>query len=180
VERLADHADTPAVWPVIAVHRQLGEVIESLTDLQYVQKPVGVIASSIGGHVRHCLDHVAAILVAAHTGKLNYDHRERGTAVESNREAALHVIARQEGELADLAGLPNHRRLRMTTLLASSGQSIEVPTSLGRELAFVLSHTVHHSALISAMVQMLGVKVPDRFGYAPATLAYLEQRRCAR
>jgi uncharacterized damage-inducible protein DinB len=57
--------------------------------------------------------------------------------------------------------------------------SVEVETTVGRELVFVLSHTVHHNALIAVMARTLGVSVPDRFGYAPSTLAHLERPACA-
>jgi hypothetical protein len=50
---------------------------------------------------------------------------------------------------------------------------------VGRELAFVLSHTVHHNALIAVMALTLGVSIPDRFGYAPSTIAHLEKVACA-
>jgi uncharacterized damage-inducible protein DinB len=167
------------VRAIISAHRQLADVIESLTDEQYVQKPVGVIPSSIGGHVRHCLDHVEALLSAATSGDLNYEHRQRGTSMEFSRETALACIDQQEQRLKALADIPNSRRLRMTVRVTSSDPTIEVVTSLGRELSFVLSHTIHHSALISAMVAMLGGSVPDRFGYAPSTIAYLERQQCA-
>ncbi len=60
------------------------------------------------------------------------------------------------------------------------GVPVQVETTVGRELAFVLSHTIHHNALIGVMAAMLGVPVPDRFGYAPSTLVHLEKRACAR
>ena len=44
--------------PLIALLQQLADVVDRLDDGQYVQKPVGVVPSSVGGHVRHCLDHV--------------------------------------------------------------------------------------------------------------------------
>jgi hypothetical protein len=56
----------------------------------------------------------------------------------------------------------------------------EVETTVGRELAFVLSHTVNHNALIAVMALTLGVPVPDRFGYAPSTIAHLEEVTCVR
>ena len=56
----------------------------------------------------------------------------------------------------------------------------EVETTAGRELAFVLSHTIHHNALIDVMARTLGVPVPDRFGYAPSTIAHLEKAACVR
>ena len=57
---------------------------------------------------------------------------------------------------------------------------VDVPTSPGRELAFVLSHTVHHNALIRVMVKLLGADVPADFGYAPSTLAHRKARTCVR
>ncbi|MEM7623450.1 MAG: hypothetical protein AAF235_09640, partial [Planctomycetota bacterium] len=58
------------------------------------------------------------------------------------------------------------------------------PSSLGREAAFVLSHTVHHCAMIAVMARSLRIAVPERFGYAPSTVAHLggkgESKPCAR
>lgn len=169
-----------AVRQLIATQRELGRVLDSLSDEQYRQKPVGLVPSSIGGHVRHCLDHVESLFVAARTGQLNYDHRERGTEVESCRQAAQQTIERQERELQRLADLSAGFPLQMVAILAPSLPPVVVTTSLGRELAFVLSHTVHHSALVAVMVKLLGSIVPERFGYAPATIAYLERSPCVR
>jgi uncharacterized damage-inducible protein DinB len=69
--------------------------------------------------------------------------------------------------------------LRLRTMVSSAGDLIKTETSLGRELAFVLSHTIHHNALISVMAMLMGVSVPERFGYAPSTIAYLEKGQCA-
>src|SRR5262249_23917415 len=60
-----DTESLPAVPPLIALLRQLGSFIESLSDVQYGQKPVGPVPSSIGGHVRHSLDHLTVLLNAA-------------------------------------------------------------------------------------------------------------------
>ena len=46
---------------------------------------------------------------------------------------------------------------------------MSVQTSLGRELAFVVQHTIHHAALIAVLLDILGVRVPADFGYAPST-----------
>lgn len=162
--------------PLIAVLRQLEEVIENLSDEQYRRKPVGIVSSSIGGHVRHCLDHVDALLRAIDSGELNYDHRERGTDVETNPLAARELIQRQERQLLALWPDVVEQPLRMQTLLHPALPPLEVETSVGRELSFVLSHTVHHNALVDVMARTLGVPVPEKFGYAPSTLAHLEQQ----
>src|SRR5262249_15494135 len=153
---------------LIAALDQLRDLIEALTDGQYARKPVGVVSSNVGGHVRHCLDHVESLLAGVPTGRLDYDRRQRGTEVQTRRRAALDVTARQTRQLLALTGSPWHRPLRLSALLDSAGEPVEVRTSLGRELAFVLSHTVHHNALIAVIAKTLGVSLPERFGYAPS------------
>jgi uncharacterized damage-inducible protein DinB len=162
------------------VLRQLDDLINAMTDGQYRTKPVGVVSSNVGGHVRHCLDHIDALLAGVERGMLDYDRRQRGTDVETSRQAALDVLRRQTGQL--LAFPPNSadRPLRLSALVNSALPPVEVDTTVGRELAFVLSHTIHHNALIDVMARTLGVPVPERFGYAPSTIAYLEKARCVR
>lgn len=168
------------ITPLLAVLRQLAELIAALTDEQYVRKPVGVVSSSIGGHIRHNLDHVDALLMGVAHGEIDYDQRERGTAVETSRAVALAVLHRQERQLRAFAALGADRPLRLRALVSSSDSAVEVTTSVGRELAFVLSHTIHHNALIGVMAMLLGVPIPERFGYAPSTIAHEEKSRCVR
>jgi uncharacterized damage-inducible protein DinB len=160
--------------------RELADVVSAMTGEQYRRKPVGVVSSNVGGHVRHCLDHVDALLASVEQGELTYDHRARGTEVETQREAALATIQRQERQLLAFPTRSEQRRLRFSALVSSGLPPVEVETTVGRELAFVLSHSVHHNALIAVMAKTLGVPVPDRFGYAPSTLAHLEKAACAR
>ena len=173
---------TPAVMamPLILLLRELNEVIDQLSDEQYSQKPVGVVESSIGGHVRHCLDHVRSLLDAVESGRLNYDHRQRGTAVESSRAAAGESIASLVGQLSSLSAATQQRTICLSVMMCCDGVPFEVLTSLGREMAYVLAHTIHHNALIAAMVKTLGGWLPDRFGYAPSTVQHLKDRACVR
>jgi uncharacterized damage-inducible protein DinB len=176
----AERHPPAAILPLVAVLRQLADVIRALTDEQYRTKPVGVVSSNVGGHVRHCLDHVEALLAGALEGELSYDRRRRGTAVETSRDAALAVIRRQERQLLAFPPHSERRPLRLSAVVSSGLPAVEVESTVGRELAFVLSHTVHHNALIAVMAQTLGVLVPDRFGYAPSTIAHLEEAACVR
>ncbi len=166
------------VGPLIRVLEELSAVITRLTDAQYQQSPVGVFGSSIGGHTRHCLDHVRAIIGATHSGELDYDQRNRGTDVETSRQAALTVAEGLMAELSQLRAGQAHHDLRLQMLLTRDGQPVIVRTSLERELAYVLAHTIHHNALISAMLQTLGAWRPQTFGYAPATLQHAEKTAC--
>jgi len=174
--------ETSAAQPLIALLEQLASVVSQLTDGQYTQKPVGVIESSVGGHVRHCLDHVRALLEAIETRELNYDLRCRGTSVESSVLAAREVTDQLVRQLRARDNDPDllEQPLRVMVLLAADGPAVVVSSSVGRELAYVLAHTVHHNALIGAMVKTLGGRLPDRFGYAPSTIKHMEARSCAR
>jgi len=170
-----------AIAPLTALLSQLSDVVARLSATSYTQKPVGVIDSSVGGHVRHCLDHVRSLLDAIDTGELNYDHRQRGTAVESSCIAATDQIDQLLRELDALDSDVLDRPLMLSTLLSPADPPIRVITSVGRELAYVLAHTVHHNALVGAMVKTLGGWLPERFGYAPSTIKNLEHKAiCAR
>lgn len=162
-----------------AVLTQLRIALESLSDTQYTARPVGNIDSSIGGHVRHCLDHIASICSAEKADTLDYDLRERGTTVECDRQCAIREVDRLHDRLSAWSDADINRRIDLTVTLSGDGTRAVVSTTLARELAFVHSHTIHHNATISTMAKSLGAALPDRFGFAPATLAYMKQNACA-
>ncbi len=171
----------PAVADALAASlEQLSRLIATLDDQQYRLNPVGVFESSIGAHVRHCLDHVDALLASPLTGCLNYDLRQRGTDIETDPDAARLTIRRQQARLGSLSRASVEGNLSLTAIVSPDRPTVLMDTTFGRELAYVLSHTVHHLALIAAIAKTMKVAVPERFGYAPATIAYLEAQPCAR
>jgi uncharacterized damage-inducible protein DinB len=160
-----------------ALARSLGEladVMSVVSDEQYVRAPVGVINGNLGGHVRHCLDHFETLLTGIDRGILNYDDRVRGTAIEGDRSAAVRAIRVLEGRFSGLDESALQRPVRVAAMLGGGESLIEAQSSIGREVVFVLNHTVHHGAMIAAMCSTLGIPVPERFGYAPATIAHLD------
>jgi uncharacterized damage-inducible protein DinB len=126
--------------------------------------------------VRHCLDHVVALMSAIETGRLDYDDRKRGTDIESSRSAALQAMRTLESAALSITPDDLDRPVMHSVMLAVGQPAICVYSSVGRELAYVLSHTIHHNALVSAMVRTLGGTLPERFGYAPSTVAEMERR----
>lgn len=170
----------PAVGPLIGLLQQLFDLVESLTPEQYTRTPVGVVESSVSGHVRHNLDHVAALLRGLGAGELNYDHRDRGTDVERDRLAAMTAIVGLERELAEFPWGELPQLVTLSALVAADLPPTRVVSSPERELAFVVSHTVHHNALIRVMVKLLGADLPADFGYAPSTVQHQGSRACAR
>ncbi len=169
--------------PLVALLEELTELINLLTDAQYVQKPVGPVDSSVGAHVRHALDHVRHLVAAPTTGTINYDARDRGTQVESCRHSALEELAALMQQLREIHDSCGDLAVVVRTLLSADEPAIEVRSSFGREVAFTISHTIHHNALLAAMAKTLGARAPERLGYAPSTLRHLETQEapaCAR
>jgi hypothetical protein len=62
--------------------------------------------------------------------------------------------------------------LSATVLQARQDSPHWAVTSLERELQFLLSHTVHHFALVALLLRAQGFEVSADFGVAPSTLAY--------
>jgi hypothetical protein len=104
---------------------------------------------------------------------LNYDHRERGTLVESDRFAALNATRSLREGYQHLALEHLRRSFSVTckTSYASSG-SQSSPSTVGREIMYSVAHAVHHYALIGVMAGILGVPLPAGFGVAPSTLRH--------
>jgi uncharacterized damage-inducible protein DinB len=164
--------------PLVGLLRQLATVIEGLDADQYCARRVSDISGSIGGHVRHCLDHVRAFVAGAECGHVEYDSRLRGTLVESRREAALLEILRLQRRVAELD--PSLWRAPLMLMSLDSDSPVAVAqSSVARELAFVVSHTIHHCAIIAFLLRELGVPIPNRFGFAPSTPAPAASARCA-
>ena len=95
-------------------------------------------------------------------------------------EAAMAEILRLGQEVADFAWHEVPHLVKLTALVAPDRPPVTTVTSPDRELAFVVSHTVHHNAIIGIMAKLLGAEPPAEFGYAPSTIAHQRSRVCAR
>jgi uncharacterized damage-inducible protein DinB len=155
---------------VIEVLNQGEALLSELDDESYVRRLPTAFNASIGGHYRHCLDHFRALLDAAEEGHLNYDHRDRGTLVESDRFAALNATRslRERYEQTCPGWLKRELEVTCKTSYASSGSQTSGST-IGREIMYVVAHAVHHYALIGIMGGLMGLNMPAGFGVAPST-----------
>jgi uncharacterized damage-inducible protein DinB len=141
----------------------------SIDDGTYVARPIAEASGSIGEHVRHCLDHISALIAATAAKPLSYDRRERGTAVERNPAEALRRIMRLKSAVDRWGERAMDEPVSVTSLLSHAGDAVTGWSTLGRELAFVNSHTIHHQAMIAVLLSLAGLDLPDRLGLAPAT-----------
>lgn len=157
--------------PAAIVRRQLDEVaaiVMAADEAIYTARPIAA-SGSIGEHVRHCLDHIAALVAATPSRAMSYDRRERGTAVERDPAEALRQIMRLQASVDRWGVRSMDDPVCVTSLVTPAGESVTGWSTLGRELAYVNSHTIHHQALIAVLLELAGVPVPDHLGLAPST-----------
>ena len=148
---------------------ELATVLRHVSPAAYTAKSFPRVSGSIGQHVRHILDHVAGLCAAARSGVLSYDWRERGTEVEADVRAALRMIRHLQGTLTQFDGCDENAPITLTSVVAYGTAPVAARTTLAREILFVISHTVHHQALIAVLLSAAGRSVPDAFGLAPST-----------
>ncbi len=153
----------------ITALQQACALLQSLTPAQYAQANPICFNSSIGGHLRHALDHYVSFNAGLDSGRIDYEARARDTRLERERDYALasitSTIARLNQESASLHEFPIQVRLENQT-------NAWAPSSIRRELQFLLSHTIHHWALVAVCARSLGVPPPADFGIAPSTLRH--------
>jgi len=160
-----------ALSALCSVLLELRDFIEALNDERYVAREPG--QSAIGSHVRHCLDHAAALISGLDRGVIDYDARRRGTSIEYSRSAASRLTAELAVKLTRVTDTMLDAAVTVQSMVTAGGPAIRTRSTFGRELVFVLSHTIHHNAMIAALARHLGVAVPERFGFAPSTVAFL-------
>jgi uncharacterized damage-inducible protein DinB len=148
---------------------ELAALVDRTTDADYVATPAGGVSGSIGAHVRHCLDHVHAVLEAVPGGVVSYDHRARQVALEQCRELAAEALRAAVARLDGLGRQAADAPVTLVSQVDRAGRRVQVASSLGRELVFALQHTIHHQATVAVLLAERGVPVSRTFGYAPST-----------
>jgi hypothetical protein len=135
------------------------------------------LAKPVGPHFRHVLEHYSCLLAGLPARRVDYDGRAREEAIETRRQAALDRIREQIGGLMPLAeaDLEVPVEIRLECGLGAETEQWSRST-LRRELQFLLSHTIHHYALIGLLLEKRGVEVGPDFGVAPSTLKHWQSR----
>lgn len=150
--------------------RQGIDLLERLSDPQYAAPVRGW--APVGAQYRHVLDHYRAFLQGLPGGRVDYDARARDEWIERSRPAALNATLECGAGIATLAGQADRQVLVQTDSGAGPEHPDWRPSSAGRELQFLCSHTVHHFALIKLLLEGSGVELSAEFGTAPSSLSY--------
>jgi uncharacterized damage-inducible protein DinB len=155
----------------IAVIERGREVLSLMDDESFARPVEGSGASSsLGKHFRHVINFYEN-LVMCDEEVIDYDQRIRDRRIEEQVRAA-------DAKLADLAATLNtwktepEQRPRIGGIFVHGESGLKVNSDLGRELKFVLEHSIHHFALVGLLMRQMGYDIPREFGVAPSTIAY--------
>ena len=169
LQPLRARSSVPAAWQLWHLLDELDSLLTEVAPDVYCARFASQVSGSIGEHVRHCLDHVSALLAADPSTTLSYDRRQRGTDVETDPAEAVRQVLQLKRGLETWSTRSLDETIRVTSMISPSGAAVTGWSTLARELAFVVSHTIHHQAIIGVLLAIHGHAVPDRFGHSPST-----------
>lgn len=157
----------------IGALREAADLFEAIGSDDYARRVPECFNASIGGHFRHELDHYLSFLRDLASRRVDYERRDRDALLENDAAHARRRIGEVVAALEALADVPGDTALSVRIENTAEG----APDAWGastvrRELQFLLSHTIHHHALIAINARLLGHTVPAEFGVAPSTLRF--------
>lgn len=155
----------PAIQDNFSANIQL---IKSLTDEAYTDQSIGPYYSSIGSHMRHCLDIFGCIVSGRRKGRINFADRTRDAELEQSRAHAVAAFERMADYVASLSTTD----LSETVIVFDDlGRGVEAhPYTLASALIQAHSHLIHHGASIGYLVWQITGKAPETgYGMNPTS-----------
>ncbi len=167
----------PLLDATIETLDQLKELITALSPNDYNQPCQGSL-SGVGAHVRHITDHFDAVRDGLAQGYINYNARSRGSDLENNQSLALDKVGEihqwlTEGNLQDCAIDIE------TEISVNATNNVRMPTTLSREICYLINHTVHHLAYARVVAAHFDCQLDKSIGLAPATASFLRKEEAA-
>lgn len=157
---------------------QIVNIVKSLQDLTHTKHDYLYSELNIGNHIRHINDHFFALIEGSRTGVIDYNTRNRGTAIETNSNIALdqlHQILNwiEESKNSHTKDDLNKDIKIISEIDCLQTQSMEFYSNIARELLYLINHTIHHTAHIGLIAKNQGIKIPLDTGMAPCTMTFL-------
>ncbi len=155
-------------------------ILLRLSDAQYRATPKPFNAN-LGKHLRHITDHYQRLFDGLPGAQVEYDRRDRCENEEKERSTMilrLRFISSQLQQLQENK-LEDQPLAVFLTVNDKEQDAPSVPSTLSRELVFLQSHSVHHFAIIAAILRVQGIQFDPDFGIAPSTLKYEHGKQCA-
>jgi len=168
-----DTARPAALAGCIEACARCADVAEAVGATDYGRSPAG--RSSIGGHVRHALEHVQCLLDGLEGGLIDYDARARDQRLERDPVFVRRTATALRDRLLALGHEQLQAALTVRDSAAPQAPPCEMASTLGRELAFLSGHTLHHLEIAGLLAALLGIEVPGEWSLAYSTAAWRQR-----
>ncbi|XDD49285.1 hypothetical protein AB3N59_12800 [Leptospira sp. WS92.C1] len=154
---------------------QLTDLLSIIEEQEYSKEATRIKDSSIGKHVRHCIEVLENLVIGLKTSDISYENRKRNPLYEISPLAARDKIF----ELLRLLETNDENQMVGLRYLLDpvSGKEGKTISNLKREFLYVQDHTIHHMAIIKIYAEcfLQNVFLPEGFGIALSTLQYQKQ-----
>jgi len=151
---------------------QLRDLLSIISSEAYTTKPDILAGANIGQHIRHILEFYLLLVAGSFTGTICYDKRRRDLKLETDLSFAIQTIDRL---LNGIDTLEEKLPVKLEANYSTGGNYQNmIDSSVGRELAYCIEHSIHHQALIKAALFAIGLKdiTNEHFGVAYSTIRY--------
>ncbi len=146
-------------------------LLQSLRVEHYCASPDG--QSSIGAHVRHVLEFMQVLAAQITDGVIDYEARAHDVSMESNPLAVADTLSKLLTTFrAQIETYGLYRLLLLKETAVLGHPRVTTTSSVGREILFIIQHSVHHLAIIKMKTDALGLHMRPDLGVANATKLY--------
>jgi uncharacterized damage-inducible protein DinB len=151
---------------------QLKELLQVMKKEDFNRKAEILSGSSIGQHIRHILEFYLLLVSGSFSGTISYDKRQRDKRIEEEPRFAIETINRL---ITGVDTLDENQLVKFEGDFTADGSADHfVHSSVGRELAYCIEHSIHHQAIIKAGLIAMGLSTltNENFGVAYSTIRY--------
>lgn len=151
---------------------EIKALLLQLSNGQYTYASKLLSEATIGQHVRHILEFYQSVLKGIDTKVINYDLRERNLLIETDKDFAIRIIDLLNSKLS--FEINDEAFILEGNFSSEPNKQTQIQTTLFRELAYCLEHSIHHQALIKVgLIELNSISfIDETFGLAPATIRY--------
>ncbi len=154
----------------IEIIDQLIDLLNDIESTVYKNALQPLHYSTVGQHVRHITEFYLCALKSNENGVVDYDARERNLLIEIDKDFTIETLRNVKNQLNSLK---SDRNLILKSKFGGD-EAMDIPSSLFRELTYLIEHTIHHLAIIKIGLNEVypEINIPKNFGVAHSTLRY--------
>ena len=151
---------------------QISNLTDQLSDDEYSAELDLLNGNTIGKHVRHIVEFFDLLVSGSDSGLINYDRRKRELSFESDTMSVMKKIQLLNDGLERLQ--TENEAILEVSYGETDEDTVQIKSSIERELAYNIEHAIHHMAIIKIAVQTVfpTVQVAKDFGVAYSTVRF--------